>query len=214
MVVTLFFPLQKRFIGYKVVKQSEKTSCVKRSEKKDLRDGVFGSAFTPEELELLHPQDTESRWKVKQAQIVQAAHRKCEERNEIRNERDELLKKVAKLEAENAQLKAQKPGSAWQSESPSNTKDSNKVVLDQLRAEITTLRAELDTKKSIDIRLSKTEGGARKGGGAARGAQRQSGAISLSPLFLPLISPLLPSPPSTFPPPFCCSSSLLVLTHG
>lgn len=42
----------------------------------------MGSGFDAEELEMLRPQPTYPHWLNKQSQIINAAHKKCLERNE------------------------------------------------------------------------------------------------------------------------------------
>ena len=67
---------------------------------------MMGSAFTAEELDLLRPQPTYPRWADKQSQIINAAHNKCAERNELRAKIRELQDKYKKdMEEKDAQLK-------------------------------------------------------------------------------------------------------------
>ena len=81
-----------------------------RSEKHNFsasHDGVRFHRRAPEELELLRPQPTYPHWADKQSQIINAAHNKCVERNELRAKYHDLQDKYKKdMEEKDAQLKA------------------------------------------------------------------------------------------------------------
>ena len=66
----------------------------------------MGSGFDAEELEMLRPQPTYPHWLNKQSQIINAAHKKCLERNELREKLNDLQGKYKKdMEEKDAQLK-------------------------------------------------------------------------------------------------------------